>query len=70
MKLNIFKAITMIGPGLKSWVFADGKFNLHRALVLVVMLVILTVMYKVVGPEGVTFIVDMLDELSDAIGYE
>lgn len=70
MKLNILRAITMIGPSLKSWVFADGKFKLNRALVLVGLLLILTIMYQVVGQEGVTFIVSMLDELSDVIGYE
>lgn len=68
--MKAVKAVAMIGPGLKSWIFSDGKFNMQRAMVLIVGMVILSVMYHALGPEGVSFVMDMLDEFSDAVGYE
>lgn len=68
--MRAVKAVAMIGPGIKSWIFADGKFNVQRAMILIVGMVILSVMYHVLGPEGVNFVMGMLDEFSDAVGYE
>lgn len=68
--LNIFKAVATIGPGIKSWIWADGKFKLSRAVVLIAALLILSVMYHYLGDKGVAAVLAHLDEISDIIGYE
>lgn len=67
--LSVIKAVTTIGPGLKRWIFSDGKFNLHRALSLILIMCMLTVMYVHIGPDGIEDVLEFLDEVSDIIGY-
>ena len=68
--LKSLKILTSVGPTLKSWIFADGKFSPKRALILLITLVVLFLGIHFIGVENVTSAVDMLDEVSDVIGYE
>lgn len=65
----ILNTIVSVGPKLKSWVFADGKFQPARALYLLLFFIALGVMAYVLGPEQTEVVVDMLDDVSDIVGY-
>lgn len=70
--MNKFLIKTVVGflPSFKQAFFADGKFQPQRALILVAALVILGIGYHFLGADGLKFVIDMLDEVSDVIGYE
>lgn len=74
MKVSIItaaaKAIAAIGPSIKSWIFADGKFSMNRALVLIATLCVLLFGAWFIGPENLESVTDALEEVSDVIGYE
>lgn len=53
----------------KSWIFPDGKFSLERTIVLLVALAILLFASAILSPEQLTLAVELLDEVSDIIGY-
>ncbi|EIE5877630.1 hypothetical protein LDV99_004568 [Vibrio parahaemolyticus] len=54
---------------LKSMVFADGKYRLDRAVVIVVLLCIVMSLVHVFGYEQTVQGIELVDELSDVIGY-
>lgn len=54
---------------LKGYIFADGKFNLQRALVLLLSLIVLIVAVQYVAVGDLTILIDLLDEISDIFGY-
>lgn len=56
-------------PSLKGWIFADGKFKPIRALILLVSFVVLLFSVNYFGAADVEIALDMLDEVSDIIGY-
>lgn len=56
-------------PNLKSFIFADGKFQAVRALYLMMFMVIIGGMVYFLGFEETAQIVDLLDDVSDLIGY-
>lgn len=68
-KLSLFASLLPQLKNLKSWIFADGKFQLNRALLLLVSLVVLLVAIQVFDVPTVVQALDMLDELSDIFGY-
>lgn len=54
---------------LKGYIFADGKFDLQRSLVLLLSLIILVVALQYTGVADLTVIIGLLDEISDIFGY-
>lgn len=67
--LNLVGLAMKVGPKLKSWLFADGKFQPARALYLLLFFVALGGMVYFIGPEQTEVVVDMLDDVSDIVGY-
>lgn len=67
--LGSIQILTSVLPIAKAWIFADGKFQSMRALILLLALCILGVLTRFLGVETTTEVVDMLDDISDAIGY-
>lgn len=65
-KLSMFISIL---PKIKSWIYADGKFNLERALLLAFMFVVLLVAVQYFPVKDIWLALEMLDEVSDIIGY-
>lgn len=68
-KLNLFINLLPKLKGIKGWLFADGVFKKDRAIILVVALVVLLVAINVLGVQTTTIAIELLDELSDIIGY-
>lgn len=68
--LSILSIVKEVGPSIKSWIFADGKFSRNRAITLIGALALLCAAIYFVGAENVAIAVDMLDDVSDIIGYE
>ncbi|QDP52350.1 MAG: hypothetical protein Unbinned4162contig1001_50 [Prokaryotic dsDNA virus sp.] len=56
-KLNIIR-------GVKSLLFNDGKFNISRAIILLIAGIVIAVGYKVIGPEAINFTMQVLAEFS------
>lgn len=70
--LGLTKALPSLMPlfaNLKSYIFADGKFNLQRSLVLLLCLVLLIFATRYVAVGDLQIIIEMLDEISDILGY-
>lgn len=67
--LKPVKILTSVLPKAKEWIFSDGKFQVQRALVLLLALALLGVMTHYLGADTTTEVVDMLDDVSDVIGY-
>lgn len=65
----IAKTIASIGPKLKGWVFADGKFQKTRAGMLLVGFALVALSIHLIGPENTAIALNLLDSLSDMIGY-
>lgn len=57
-------------PNIKGWLWADGKFSLRRGLTLLGAGAGLGASIYFLGAENTTILVDMLDDISDIIGYE
>lgn len=58
-----------LAPYLKGMIFADGKFAPKRALSLAVLMIITIIGVKFIGADQMEVVVDLVDELSDVIGY-
>lgn len=67
--ISIVKLVASVGPKLKGWIFADGKFQLNRALILLAAFVIMLVASHFTGINEIAAIVGLLDEVSDILGY-
>lgn len=57
-------------PKIKGAIFADGKFSLKRAIILLVSLAILVGSIWLIGVDNTIIATDILDDISDSIGYE
>lgn len=67
--LGLIKLAIGILPSLKGWIFADGKFKPIRALILLASFIVLLFSINYFGAAEVEIALDMLDEVSDIIGY-
>lgn len=68
-KLSLFARLIPKLKDLKMWLFADGKFQLDRAVIILLGFIILLVAIHVFGFAQVEVAIELLDELSDIIGY-
>jgi len=68
--MKILTLALNILPKLKSYIFADGKFRKDRAVILLITLFLLILSIKLFGIETVITSIEMLDEVSDILGYE
>ncbi|AUR84118.1 TMhelix containing protein [Vibrio phage 1.049.O._10N.286.54.B5] len=57
-------------PMIKQFIFSDGKFNVKRSLVLLAFLIVTGFMTYGIGIDNTTEVIDLLDEVSDVIGYD
>lgn len=57
-------------PGIKGWLWADGKFSTRRGVTLIGAGIGLGAGIYFLGAENTAILVDMLDDISDIIGYE
>ena len=55
--------------GIKGWVFSDGKFNKARTKQLIIIMCIIIGGVYAIGVDNMNDVIDMLDEVSDTIGY-
>ena len=69
MNIKLIGTLLKVAPKIKSWFFADGKFQMKRSLVLLVALVLLMVGSFFFDGEQLTLIIGLLDEVSDVVGY-
>lgn len=67
--LGLLKVVASVGPKLKGWIFADGKFQLNRAITLLVALSVMLFASQFVSITEIAAIVDLLDDVSDIFGY-
>lgn len=70
--MNFLRLFTAIAPALlkvKQMVFADGKFSLKRAGVILVSIVLVAILNLHFDPVWVDSIIEQADEVSDMIGY-
>lgn len=67
--LGIAKLAVGLLPKVKSMIFSDGKFNLKRALVLLIGGGVIGTGVYFLGYDNTAAVLDLLDELSDMIGY-
>ena len=58
-----------LAPNLKGWIFADGKFKPLRALILLGFFAIITFTVWLLGMDNTAIIIEMLDDISDILGY-
>ncbi|WAI96123.1 TMhelix containing protein [Vibrio phage vB_VhaP_PG11] len=70
MKAKLITALLANAGNIKKWIFADGKFSLQRALILVVMFLAILLSVQYFGAANTEIALDFLDEVSDIIGYE
>lgn len=54
---------------LKALIWADGKFRLDRSIVLLCTLILLVISLRYVTPTELEFIIELLDDVSDILGY-
>ena len=57
-------------PNVKAWIFADGKFNPKRALILLLVMGFVAFLVHTLGFEQTAQVIELTDEVSDLIGYE
>ncbi len=55
---------------IKKAVFSDGKFSPKRAAIMILAFIVIIVSIEIVGVERVEMAVELLDSVSDAIGYD
>lgn len=65
-KLSLFANLL---PKIKKWIFPDGKFKETRALILILFFIVIIVSVHTVGFSNVETAINLLDEVSDIIGY-
>lgn len=68
MKIPVNLIVSAL-PSIKGWIFSDGKFKPSRAVVLIVMAVLLGLSYHHLGKDGTESVIEMLDDVSDIVGY-
>ncbi|ELI5427413.1 hypothetical protein RRJ83_000469 [Vibrio parahaemolyticus] len=61
--------ITPIASKLKTWIFSDGKFNLKRAVILLLSACLIGGSVHYMGYEQTEQIIELVDQASDIIGY-
>lgn len=68
----MFKLRMLLGilPNIKGWLWADGKFSPPRALVLLAAGTGLGVSIYFLGAANTATLVELLDEVSDIVGFE
>lgn len=66
---KIISGVIKIAPMVKQWIFSDGKFNINRALILLAFFIALLAGCYFLGVDTVSQTIDMLDDVSDQIGY-
>ena len=64
-----FVLLAKLLPKLKEMIFSDGKFKPTRALYLALFFVLVAVSIKLIGVEATEQAIEVLDEISDLIGY-
>ena len=73
MNIKAISTIAKLVPGIagkmKGWIFADGKFQLNRAAMLLAFFGAILVAGHFVGYDNVAIAIGLLDEVSDAVGY-
>lgn len=69
-KIKALSGIVSAAKGVKGMIFADGKFKPERAAMLGCVLVILLVAMNFMEYEEVASAVQLLDEVSDVVGYQ
>lgn len=70
LPINLGLSLIKIVPKVKSWFFADGKFNPLRSIILLVAFVLIMIGYSYLGVDETNTAIEALDEVSDVIGYE
>ncbi|AUR86166.1 TMhelix containing protein [Vibrio phage 1.083.O._10N.286.52.B9] len=68
--LTVIKASIPMIPMVKQFIFSDGKFNIKRSVVLFAFLIAIGVMTYAIGIDNTTEVIDLLDDVSDVIGYD
>lgn len=66
---KLIPATLKVIPMIKSAIWSDGKFNLQRAIVLLVAMTLLGFGFYYI-PEYMAVMLDSLDEVSDIIGHD
>lgn len=64
--VNVFSGIA---PKIKGWIFSDGKFQPVRAICLLLFFIVIAVSASYIGVEDTGVVIDMLDDVSDMLGY-
>ena len=67
--MNKLKVLLGFVPKLKQYIFADGVFKKDRAIILMVSFIMLLVAIQIFGIDKVLLGIDLLDDLSDILGY-
>ena len=63
------KMVTGIAPKIKGWIFADGKFQKTRAVILLVGFGLIALSVEYFGAANTQISLELLDALSDMVGY-
>jgi len=66
---NLIALFITAAPNIKSWLFSDGKFKPLRALIIALFFVLILLSVHFFGFEATERNIDLLDEISDVIGY-
>ncbi len=65
----IANVVAKIGPKVKGWIFADGKFQKTRAIIMLVGFGLIALSVECFGAANTQISLELLDALSDMIGY-
>ncbi len=65
----IARVVAGIAPKIKGWIFADGKFQKTRAVILLVGFGLIALSVEYFGAANTQITLELLDALSDMIGY-
>jgi len=57
------------GSSIKSWIFADGKFQKTRAIILLAGFAMISASMYFFGAENTKEAIELLDQFSDIVGY-
>jgi hypothetical protein len=69
LPVGLIKTLIGAGPSIKSAIFSDGKFKQKRAVILLVGFVLITGSMYFFGADNTEMAIDLLDDLSDSMGY-
>ena len=67
--LRLFTTVVPVLLKLKQAIFADGKFKLNRAIVILISVLLCSYLATQFTPEGIDFILEDAEQISDMIGY-